>query len=363
LSSLSLGPERNVKCYNRYFVKGYVFHTEEYRHGRKTYNSGVCVKGSTSSELEVDYCGKLEEVVELQYHSEQNIVFLFKCYWYDTTDRGIRIDPHYGLVEINSKSRLRNINNVFVFAKQCQQVYYTYTPSFRNDRSKVDWLFILKTKPKVMSSLFRMRTKTQVCEIKTFKLVSWSNHIELLLRLTWKKIQIFMFSMIVLLMLMQRSWMLFWALADKQMLMKMMISILKVVMKVMTIQLTMMMKKIRTNYQNKALCKIFFHVIYIMDDIFCNMKYLFYKFMYCLSTVIIVLCDGQFSNKNNYLKCHHHRRRYRQTNFHRHFTKSWKIITSNATITDIDTDGQTSVGISQKITWNATIIDIDTDGF
>jgi hypothetical protein len=148
LSSLSLGPERKCKCYNGYFVNGYVFHTEEYGQGRKTYNSGVCVKGSTSSELEVDYYGRLEEVVELQYHNEQNIVFLFKCYWYDTTDRGIRVDPHYGLVEINSKARLRNINDVFVFAKQCQQVYYTYTPSFRKDRSRVDWLSVLKTKPR-----------------------------------------------------------------------------------------------------------------------------------------------------------------------------------------------------------------------
>jgi len=54
-----------------------VFHTEEYGHGRKTYSNGVCVKGSTSSELEVDYYGTiLEEVIELQYHSEQNRVFL-----------------------------------------------------------------------------------------------------------------------------------------------------------------------------------------------------------------------------------------------------------------------------------------------
>jgi len=35
LSSLSLGPERKVKCYNGYFVNGYVFHTEEYGHGRR----------------------------------------------------------------------------------------------------------------------------------------------------------------------------------------------------------------------------------------------------------------------------------------------------------------------------------------
>jgi hypothetical protein len=78
LSSLSLGPERKVKCYNGYFVNGYVFHNEEYGHGRKTYNNDVYVKGSTSSELEVDYYGRLEEVVELQYHSEHNRVFLFK---------------------------------------------------------------------------------------------------------------------------------------------------------------------------------------------------------------------------------------------------------------------------------------------
>jgi len=126
LSSLSLGPERKVKCYNEYFVIGYVLHTEEYRHGRKTYNNGVCVKRSTSCELEVDYYGRLEEVVELQYHSEHNKVFLFKCYWYETTDRGIRVDLHYGLVEINSKSKLRNIN----------------------DRSRVDWLSVFKKKPR-----------------------------------------------------------------------------------------------------------------------------------------------------------------------------------------------------------------------
>ena len=38
-------------------------------------NSGVCVKGSTCSEFEIEYDGKLEGVVELQYHSEHNKVF------------------------------------------------------------------------------------------------------------------------------------------------------------------------------------------------------------------------------------------------------------------------------------------------
>jgi hypothetical protein len=52
------------------------------------------------------------------------------------------------LVKINSKARLHNVNDVFVFAKQCQHVYYTYTRSFRKDRSRVDWLSVLKTKPR-----------------------------------------------------------------------------------------------------------------------------------------------------------------------------------------------------------------------
>jgi len=69
LSLLSLGPERKVKCYKGNFVNRYVFHTEEYGHGRNTYNSGVCIKGSTSSEFEVNYYGRLEEVIELQYHT------------------------------------------------------------------------------------------------------------------------------------------------------------------------------------------------------------------------------------------------------------------------------------------------------
>jgi uncharacterized protein YcfL len=49
------------------------------------------------------YYIKLEEVIELQYHNKQNIDFLFKWYWYDTTDRGIKVNSHHDLIEINTK--------------------------------------------------------------------------------------------------------------------------------------------------------------------------------------------------------------------------------------------------------------------
>jgi len=64
-----LVPERKVKCYNRYFINEHVFHTKKYGQGLKTYNSEICVKGSSSNEFEVDYYEKLEEAIELQYHS------------------------------------------------------------------------------------------------------------------------------------------------------------------------------------------------------------------------------------------------------------------------------------------------------
>jgi hypothetical protein len=43
----------------------------------------------------------------------------------------------------------------------------------------------------------------------------------------------------------------------------------------------------------KPCVKYFFHVIYIMDDIFCKQNIYFIS-LYSLSTVVIILCDGQF---------------------------------------------------------------------
>ena len=44
--------------------------------------------------------------------------------------------------------RLHNVDDVFVFTKQCHQVDYIYTPYFKKDLSRIDWLFIVKTKPR-----------------------------------------------------------------------------------------------------------------------------------------------------------------------------------------------------------------------
>jgi len=96
------------------------------------------LRGQLLMSLKLIIMESYKKVIELQYHNELNKVFLFKCYWYDITDREIKVDPHYGLVEINTKVRLHNIDNIFIFVKQCTQVYYIYTLLFRKNRSMVD---------------------------------------------------------------------------------------------------------------------------------------------------------------------------------------------------------------------------------
>ena len=90
-----------------------------------TYDSEIYVKGSTSNEFEVDYCGKLEEVIELQYHNEQNKIFLFKWYWYDTIDKGIRLNLHHGLVKINTKDFV--ISTMFLFLSSSANKFIIHT--------------------------------------------------------------------------------------------------------------------------------------------------------------------------------------------------------------------------------------------
>jgi hypothetical protein len=69
----------------------------------------------------------------------------------------------------------------------------------------VDWLFVLKTKPRGHVELVQDENEDTSVQDEVFQVSELVEPYELLLRLTWKKIQFFVFSMIVLLMLTQRS--------------------------------------------------------------------------------------------------------------------------------------------------------------
>ena len=78
LKLLSLGPERKIQCYNRYFINRYIFYIEDYREDGNTYNSGVCVKESIFNEFEVDYYSKLEKChsITISYGIKYNCFYL-----------------------------------------------------------------------------------------------------------------------------------------------------------------------------------------------------------------------------------------------------------------------------------------------
>jgi len=106
-------------------------------------NSGVCVLGSCYNDIEKDYYGMLEEIIELEYMGAQNKVVLFKCHWYET-EKGVKVHPRHGFVEVNKTSR-HPTDDVFVLAEQANQVYYANYPSKK--KTLHDWWVASKVKP------------------------------------------------------------------------------------------------------------------------------------------------------------------------------------------------------------------------
>jgi hypothetical protein len=81
----------------------------------------------------------------------QDILVLFKYYWYDI-DRGIKVNPYYGMVEIHKRDKFRNINKIYIFLPNNANKCFINTLLFRKDHNRVDWLSVVKTKPKLCPS-------------------------------------------------------------------------------------------------------------------------------------------------------------------------------------------------------------------
>ncbi|XP_057246684.1 uncharacterized protein LOC130589441 [Beta vulgaris subsp. vulgaris] len=131
--ALAMGPSRQVRTWNQFFVNGYNFHTQEYGKNKSTMNYGVCVQAADRA----DYFGILEEVIELVYHGNLAVykTILFKCNWMDS-DKGMNIHEQYKLVEVNHTKKYPKYDP-FVLSYQVSQVYYAPYPSLRRDKVNV----------------------------------------------------------------------------------------------------------------------------------------------------------------------------------------------------------------------------------
>ncbi|XP_059292571.1 uncharacterized protein LOC132046040, partial [Lycium ferocissimum] len=76
LLALSRGPTPYVLRYNGHIVNGYRFHVEDYDKHLRTQNYGVVVVGEIDEHREnIDYCGVLTDVLELQFTGRRVILF------------------------------------------------------------------------------------------------------------------------------------------------------------------------------------------------------------------------------------------------------------------------------------------------
>ena len=68
-------------------------------------NSGVCIMGSNYSASNIDFYGRLVEILQLEYPALPiKWTILFKCEWFDQIPNfGTRIHHQYNLVDVHHK--------------------------------------------------------------------------------------------------------------------------------------------------------------------------------------------------------------------------------------------------------------------
>ena len=108
-------------------------------------NSGVCIKGSNYSASNIDFYGRLVEILQLEYPALPiKRTILFKCEWFDPIPNlGTRIHHQYNLVDVHHKKSYRKYDP-FILTVQAEQVCYTTYPTTR--RNPGDWWAICKIK-------------------------------------------------------------------------------------------------------------------------------------------------------------------------------------------------------------------------
>ncbi|CAH9108437.1 unnamed protein product [Cuscuta europaea] len=130
ITALACGLNSRAQSRPAYIVGGYTFHTRSYGIGKKTYNSGVCVRSSNYNNSSTDWIGTLEEVLEVEILSPLKLqVVLFNCTWVDPV-RGMRAHDKYNIVDVKLDCVYR-VFEPFILAQQATQVFFLEYPMGR----------------------------------------------------------------------------------------------------------------------------------------------------------------------------------------------------------------------------------------
>jgi hypothetical protein len=126
LFALASGPDMRVRSYSSCVVNGVRFCTVDRDENKKTQNCGVAC-ASTHNEQPIDFYGKLNDIIELQYNSRQDgttrSVVVFRCDWYklDGKRTAIKDDGFFRSINIGS---LWYKKDCFILATQARQIFY-----------------------------------------------------------------------------------------------------------------------------------------------------------------------------------------------------------------------------------------------
>ena len=149
-----------AKRYSAYNVNGFKFCILVCDLWLKTQNSGVFGTFGTRSYASsidnqmrfggVPYYGRLEDIIEINYHGHFSVV-LFKCMWANTTSsRGIMTDD-FGFTFVNFSHLIYtgdNDNDVpYIQASEAQMVYYV------KDELDKNWCIPVYLKPRDMYNM------------------------------------------------------------------------------------------------------------------------------------------------------------------------------------------------------------------
>ena len=129
---LAQKPYMMVKKYRSYCINGCIFHTKAHAYGKPTQCDGVSVSAKTSSYAsakdknpvvgDVQYYGKIIEIVELNYSNKGSVV-MFKCKWAKPTR--IRVEDS-GITKINFKHLNRgyeiHMNHSYLLVKPSKYI-------------------------------------------------------------------------------------------------------------------------------------------------------------------------------------------------------------------------------------------------
>jgi hypothetical protein len=140
--------------FNRCFINGFLFRTASIEKNLTTRNSGVYVKGDSSTGNMAWY-GVLQKIITLDFANEKEVI-LFQCDWYDvpaaTTSKGRGYNKdEYGVIELDI-SRYRYTSEPYILATQAELVFYAEISS------KPGWCSVVAMKPR---NLFAMPEATE----------------------------------------------------------------------------------------------------------------------------------------------------------------------------------------------------------